>query len=210
MKRFLAHRLEQIKNKFSNVTIRRDFGRIGPGACAYVRRMITAIIDTQDDEVEPRPRAGGARAGGDRRHRPRRDRRRWGSRDGTRAGRRCGRLHHRRRGGGSRRRGARRSSRRAATGCSSRRPTHIFAPEWQADAWPSSTGRSPAVRPRRSRRHSGGGRLSAGPFTWLRGLIRGGSSARLVAKTAWLAETSPSTPPASVASPVSGARRGAA
>ena len=54
------------------------------------------------------------------------------------------------------------------------------------------------------------GRLPSGPFAWLLGVIGGGRTARLVAKSAWLAEDSRSTARASEASRASGVRRGAA
>jgi glycosyltransferase involved in cell wall biosynthesis len=55
-----------------------------------------------------------------------------------------------------------------------------------------------------------GGRLHSTLFGWFSAVVRGESTARLVAKSAWLAERSGSTSQASGASTVSDARRGAA
>ena len=90
------------------------------------------------------------------------------------------------------------------------RASHIFAPEWQAEAMAFIDRALTGGRAQKVSATFRGGRLTSGPLTWLRGMMRGGSSARLVAKTAWLAEMSQTSAPASEASPVSGARRGAA
>ncbi len=89
-------------------------------------------------------------------------------------------------------------------------PEPALQPEWQSDAlafidWALIRGQAQ----RRSATFRQG-RLPAGMFTWLRGVVRGGSTARLVAKTAWLAEKARAPMRASSASSASGARRGAA
>lgn len=88
--------------------------------------------------------------------------------------------------------------------------SHILRPEWQADAMAFIDRALTAGQAQKRSAVFRGGRLPSGPFTWLLGHIRGGGTARLVAKTAWLAETSRATAPASEASRVSDARRGAA
>ena len=86
--------------------------------------------------------------------------------------------------------------------------THVFHPEWQEDAlaFIQRVSISGARHKRSATFHAG--RLSSGPFAWLRVLMRGGDAARLVAKSDWLAARS--TMPASATSRVSGVRRGAA
>jgi hypothetical protein len=86
--------------------------------------------------------------------------------------------------------------------------THLFQPEWQEDAlaFIQRTAISSARHKRSATFHAG--RLSSGPFAWLRVLVRSDDTARLVAKSDWLAQRS--TMPASAASRVSGVRRGAA
>jgi hypothetical protein len=90
------------------------------------------------------------------------------------------------------------------------RASHIFAPEWQAEAMAFIDRALTGGQAQKVSATFRGGRLISGPFGWLRGMVGGGGSARLVAKSAWLAERSASTAPVSSASPVSGARRGAA
>lgn len=85
---------------------------------------------------------------------------------------------------------------------------HVFEPEWQADAMAFIDRALTGGRAQKRVAVFRGGRLPAGPLAWLRAFARGGSTARLVNKSAWLAERSGST--ASAASPASGARRGAA
>ncbi len=87
---------------------------------------------------------------------------------------------------------------------------HIFQPEWQAEAMDFIDRALTGGRAQKRSATFRGGRLASGPFAWLMGMIRGGATARLVAKTAWLAETARSSLPASEASTVSGVRRGAA
>ncbi len=88
--------------------------------------------------------------------------------------------------------------------------SHIFQPEWQSDAMAFIDRTLTAGQAQKRSAIFRDGRLSSGPLAWLIGMIRGGSTARLVAKSAWLAETSGSTAPASAASTVSDVRRGAA
>ncbi len=88
--------------------------------------------------------------------------------------------------------------------------SHIFQPEWQADAMAFIDQALEGGQAQKRSATFRGGRLTTGPLAWLRGLMRGGRSARLVAKTAWLAEMSRATAPASEASRASDARRGAA
>jgi hypothetical protein len=88
--------------------------------------------------------------------------------------------------------------------------SHVLRPEWQADAMAFI---DRALTDGQAQKRSAifrGGRLPSGPLSWLMSVIRGGGTARLVAKTAWLAETPRSTLPASAASTVSDVRRGAA
>lgn len=89
------------------------------------------------------------------------------------------------------------------------RASHIFAPEWQAEAMAFIDRALTGGQAQTASATFRGGRLISGPFTWLRGMIRGGGAARLVAKTAWLAETSHLPSQAAEAATVSGARRGA-
>ncbi len=88
--------------------------------------------------------------------------------------------------------------------------THIFQPEWQSDAMAFIDRTLTTGQGQKRSAIFRGGRLPSGPLTWLMSVIRGGGTARLVAKTAWLAETSRATSPASAASTVSDVRRGAA
>ncbi len=88
--------------------------------------------------------------------------------------------------------------------------SHVFEPEWQADAMAFIDRALVGGQAQKVSATFRGGRLLSGPLARLRGLLRGGSTARLVAKTAWLAEAAEATAPASAASRVSDARRGAA
>ncbi len=88
--------------------------------------------------------------------------------------------------------------------------SHILQPEWQADAMAFIDRTLEGGQAQKRSATFRGGRLISGPLTWLLGALRGGRSARLVAKTAWLAETARSTSPSSEASNASGVRRGAA
>jgi hypothetical protein len=88
--------------------------------------------------------------------------------------------------------------------------SHIFEPEWQAEAMAFIDRALTGGQAQKASATFRGGRLSTGPFKWLRGLVRGGGSARLIAKTAWLRETAGATSPPSEASTVSDVRRGAA
>ncbi len=88
--------------------------------------------------------------------------------------------------------------------------THVLRPEWMDDALAFI---DRALADGQAEKRSAifrRGRLSTGPFTWLLGVIGGGRTARLVAKSAWLAEVSRSTSEASEASSASGVRPGAA
>ena len=87
---------------------------------------------------------------------------------------------------------------------------HVFRPEWQSDAVTFIDRALAAGQAQRRSATFRGGRLSSGPLSWLIGIIRGGGTARLVAKSAWLAERARTVPARSAASRVSGARRGAA
>lgn len=85
----------------------------------------------------------------------------------------------------------------------------VFEPEWQDDAMAFIDRALTGGRAQKRVAVFRGGRLPAGPLAWLRAVARGGATARLVSKSAWLAEPSRATA-SSAASPVSGARRGAA
>jgi glycosyltransferase involved in cell wall biosynthesis len=88
--------------------------------------------------------------------------------------------------------------------------SHIFEPEWQAEAMAFIDRTLVGGQAQKRSAIFRGGRLRPGLLAWLRSLIGGGATARLVAKSAWLAEQSRSTSLASAASRVSGVRRGAA
>ncbi len=88
--------------------------------------------------------------------------------------------------------------------------SHIFEPEWQAEAMDFIDRALTAGQAQKISATFRGGRILSGPLAWLLGAFRGGGTARLVAKTAWLAEASGASAPASEASTVSGVRRGAA
>ncbi len=88
--------------------------------------------------------------------------------------------------------------------------SHIFQPEWQSDAMAFIDRTLVGGQAQKRSAIFRGGRLPSGPLAWLLSMIRGGSTARLVAKSAWLAEQSRATSAASEASRVSDARRGAA
>ena len=85
---------------------------------------------------------------------------------------------------------------------------YVFQPEWQADALSFIERALASGAPQKRSATFHAGRLTFGPFGWLRNLVSRGDAARLVAKSDWLGERS--TRPASAASRVSGARRGAA
>ena len=89
-------------------------------------------------------------------------------------------------------------------------PAVALRPEWQADALAFIDRALIGGQAQKRSATFRDGRLPADLFTWLRAVMRGGSTARLVAKSAWLAEKSRSPMRASSASSVSGARRGAA
>ena len=88
--------------------------------------------------------------------------------------------------------------------------SHVFAPEWQAQAMAFIDRALVGGQAQKRSAIFRSGRLPSGPLAWLLSLVRGGATARLVAKSAWLAEQSRSTASASAASRVSGVRRGAA
>jgi hypothetical protein len=89
-------------------------------------------------------------------------------------------------------------------------PQQTLPPEWQEDALAFIDRAMVAGRAQRQVAVFRGGRLPTGPIAWLRAMLRGGSPARLVAKSAWLAEQPRGAMRLSAVSSVSGARRGAA
>ena len=88
--------------------------------------------------------------------------------------------------------------------------SHIFRPEWQAEAMAFIDRTLEGGQAQKRSATFRGGRMTSGPLTWLLGTLRGGRPARLVAKSAWLAEAARATSPSSEASSASGVRRGAA
>ena len=89
-------------------------------------------------------------------------------------------------------------------------PQQTLPPEWQNDALAFIDRAMVNGRAQTQVAVFRGGRLPSGPIDWLRGFFRGGSPARLVAKSAWLAEQPRGAIRRSAVSSVSGARRGAA
>ncbi len=83
-------------------------------------------------------------------------------------------------------------------------------PEWQTDALAFIDRTMVRGSAQRQSAMFRGGRFPSSPLTWLRSVLRGEQPARLVAKSAWLAEHAHSSTRASAPSSVSGARRGAA
>ena len=88
--------------------------------------------------------------------------------------------------------------------------TPVLQPGWQAEALAFIDRALIGGRGQTRSATFRGGRLPSGLFSWFGAVVRGESTARLVAKSAWLAERSGSTSLASEASTVSGVRRGAA
>ncbi len=86
--------------------------------------------------------------------------------------------------------------------------TQVFQPEWYEEALAFIQRVATSGARRGCSATFRAGRPSSGPVEWLRALLGGGDTARLVAKSDWLARRS--TTRASAASRVSGARRGVA
>ena len=88
--------------------------------------------------------------------------------------------------------------------------SQTLPPEWQADALAFIDRTMVGGRAQRQSAMFRGGRFPSSPLTRLLSALRGDRTARLVAKSAWLAENPRAAKRASAPSSVSGARRGAA
>jgi hypothetical protein len=205
MKIFLGRELEQIKNNLHIWRGKRNFQSSPGEGVAYVRRMITAIIETLNEEVGLAHALAGlvpAATEGLIRDVIVIDR---GSSDATRvvadaAG--CTVVD------APATAVARRTAIEQARGdwLLFLPAADILAPEWQADAVAYIDRALNDDRLRKRVAVFRHGRLPSGPLAWLGGLIRGGGTARLMAKSTWLAEA---TSQPCEASTVSGAHRGA-
>jgi hypothetical protein len=83
-------------------------------------------------------------------------------------------------------------------------------PEWQVDALAFIDRALVSGTALRRGATLRSGRLPANAIAWLRAVLRGDATARLVAKSAWLAAHARGQGRSAAASPVSGVRRGAA
>ncbi len=88
--------------------------------------------------------------------------------------------------------------------------SQALPPEWQADALAFIDRTMVGGRAQRQSATFRAGRLPAGLVNRLLAVIRGGATARLIAKSAWLAERQRALTRASAVSSASGVRRGAA